>query len=88
MDLVIEPTGTVRCIYAEQIDISCLGPPLIVRASHVEPDATGHWWADLAPVGGPRLGPYSGRTQALDAEQRWLEANWLLISQPKESHDG
>jgi hypothetical protein len=31
----------------------------------------------LAPVGGPRLGPYSLRSQALTAEQTWLEAHWL-----------
>ena len=40
------------------------------RASHVEPDADGRWWADLSPVAGPRLGPFEVRSAALDAEPR------------------
>ena len=27
------------------------------RASHVEPDAEGYWFAAMGPVGGPALGP-------------------------------
>jgi hypothetical protein len=38
---------------------------------------TGWWWADLSRVRGPRLGPFDLRSQALLAEQNWLEANWL-----------
>ena len=39
MDLLISPDGTVRAIYAEDIDLAVLGRPVITRASHVEPDA-------------------------------------------------
>ncbi|MCI0640167.1 MAG: hypothetical protein L0Y70_13925 [Gemmataceae bacterium] len=49
----------------------------VERASHVEPDPVGHWWADLAPVGGPLLGPFDRRSEALQAESTWLETNWL-----------
>jgi hypothetical protein len=77
MRLLIDPTGTVRCVYAEAIDLSALGTPLIRRASHVEPDKGGQWWADLCPVRGPRLGPFPSRTPALEAERAWLEAHWL-----------
>ena len=37
MHLVVEPTGRVRAIYAEEVDLATLGAPVITRASHVEP---------------------------------------------------
>ncbi|MHB1425758.1 MAG: hypothetical protein ACYC3I_21530 [Gemmataceae bacterium] len=77
MELLIRPGGEVRCVYGEAIDLLVLGPPHITRASHVEPDEQGRWWADLSPVHGPRLGPFRQRTQALDAEQEWLGRSWL-----------
>jgi hypothetical protein len=45
----------------------------IERASHLDPDAKGQWWADLSPVHGPTLGPFAQRSDALAAEVRWLE---------------
>jgi hypothetical protein len=80
MDLIVRPDGTIRAIYAEEIDLCILGHPVIVRASHVEPDAAGRWIADLTPVNGPVLGPFDRRSDALAAEQSWLEANWLISS--------
>jgi hypothetical protein len=80
MDLVVLPDGTVRAVYAEDINLGVLGRPMIARASHVEPDEQGHWIADLTPVSGPILGPFCQRSQALAAEQTWLEANWLIRS--------
>ncbi len=77
MQLVISPGGTVRCIYDEAIEVAALGQPEIQRASHVEPDGRGQWIADLAPVGGPKLGPFSRRSEALEAERQWLEVHWL-----------
>jgi hypothetical protein len=44
----------------------------ITRASHVEPDAEGYWWADMGPSGGPVLGPFTSRSAALGAERGWL----------------
>ncbi len=77
MEILIDPKGTVRCIYAEAIDLAVLGAVSIERASYVEPDAIGQWCASMAPLGGPRLGPFALRSEALAAEQRWLTANWL-----------
>lgn len=77
MRLVVEPGGQVRCLYGEAVDLAALGVLSIRRASHVEPDCQGAWWADLSPLGGPRLGPFALRRQALAAEQTWLEHNWL-----------
>jgi hypothetical protein len=51
-----------------------LGCSTTARASHVEPSGEG-WKADLFPVGGPVLGPFTRRDQALTAEVEWLTAN-------------
>jgi hypothetical protein len=77
MDLVVDPCGRVRAVYAEDLDLSRLGRLSIDRASHVEPDASGRWHADLSLVGGPVLGPFARRSEALAAEAAWLEAHWL-----------
>jgi hypothetical protein len=77
VQLVINADGTVRCIYVEELDLTALGPLAITRASHVEPDRCGQWLADLSPVGGPILGPFLKRSQALAAEQVWLNDRWL-----------
>ena len=78
MQLVIENSGCVRCVYGEAIDLSELGRLDIRRGSHVEPTSDGSWVADLLPVDGPQLGPFTTRSQALDAEREWLEAHWLV----------
>jgi hypothetical protein len=77
MQLVIEPAGSVRCLYGEAIDLAALGPLAIRRGSHVEPTADGRWLCDLSPVAGPVLGPFGCRSEALAAEVNWLEAHWL-----------
>jgi hypothetical protein len=77
MWLRVDPGGQVACVYGEAIDLAALGAVVIRRASHVEPDPEGKWWADLAPVGGPLLGPFARRSEALSAEAEWLEAHWL-----------
>ena len=80
MDLVIDLTGNAKAIYSETIDLPALGPIRITRASHVEPDEQGCWLADLGPVGGPVLGPFRLRSEALESEQIWLEIQWLVIT--------
>jgi hypothetical protein len=89
MNLIIESGGRVRGIYGEAIDLATLGSPQITRASQVEPDQRGRWLADLSPVGGPVLGPFGRRSEALQAELVWLEENWLgrRHSPPKSEED-
>lgn len=71
--LVVDSQGCIRCLYDEAVDLTSLGTFSIRRASHVEPDGQGQWWADLAPMQGPRLGPFALRSAALAAEEAWLE---------------
>ena len=77
MVILINPSGCVRAVYGEAIDLAAIGPLVISRASRVEPDTSGRWTADLSPVGGPVLGPFDLRSQALAAEAAWLEDHWL-----------
>ncbi|MCE2728153.1 MAG: hypothetical protein LW698_15525 [Planctomycetaceae bacterium] len=72
MELIVGVDGVARCIYDDALDLRELGKLQITRASHVEPDAEGYWWADMGPVDGPVLGPYGSRTEALGAEREWL----------------
>ena len=72
MQMVIHSDGNVACLYGEAIDLRLLGRLRIERASYVEPDQEGNWYADLAPVAGPRLGPFPQRAEALTAEEAWL----------------
>ena len=81
MELVVGCDGGVRCIYDDALDLRELGKLQITRASHVEPDAEGYWWADMGPSGGPVLGPFRSRTEALRAERVWLNARHLSTHQ-------
>jgi len=83
MDLLIDSAGRVRCIYGEAVDLHELGQLTIRRGSQVEPTAAGRWTADLSPVNGPVLGPFTTRTAALDAELEWLGRHWLVTSEPE-----
>ena len=76
-ELVVQANGTIRLVYDEALQLEEFGPLEIQRASHVEPNPEGAWTADLSPVGGPRLGPYALRSDALEAERNWLSENWL-----------
>ncbi len=72
----ISPTGQISFVYDDALrGLMGAGKATIARASHVEPNADGMWEADLSPVGGPKLGPFTKRTQALRAERDWLHAN-------------
>lgn len=76
-ELLILDDGTVRSIYTDALDFRALAEDLgasleIRRASHVEPTSAGLWEADLSPAGGPLLGPFALRQEALDAEVAWL----------------
>ena len=75
MDLVIRPNGDVTTLYTELLDLSALGAVNIARASHVESDQSGQWFADV--IDGPKLGPFPRRSEALAAEVAWLTEHRL-----------
>ena len=85
MQIIIQPDGNAKCVYDEAIDVNELGVVAISRGSHVEPDVRGTWVADMSPVGGPTLGPFHCRSEALMAERRWLEV-YLLEATPSPQH--
>ena len=76
-DVIVLAGGIVRCLYDEHIELASLGQLRINRASYVEPDDGGQWWADLSPVRGPTFGPFTRRSQALAAEIDWLAIHRL-----------
>lgn len=73
MQLIVKADGVIECVYDELIDLARFGHLQIRRASYVEPDPEGNWYADLGPSGGPHLGPFASRSLALQAERAWLE---------------
>ncbi len=81
MQMIVQPGGSVRCLYGEELALDTLGRLSIARGSHVEPTPDGQWTADLSPVNGPVLGPFRSRSEALSAERRWLEEHWLIPAQ-------
>lgn len=71
--LSIESNGDIRFVWDDSLEsLRDEGRTKIERASHVEPTPDGRWIADMSPVGGPVLGSFSTRGQALDAEREWL----------------
>ena len=82
--ILINRQGDVVYVYSDRIDgafekAGFTGVPR--RASYVEPGPDG-WTADLSKVAGPALGPFTTRSEALDAEITWLETS--LHSIPEE----
>ena len=77
MILSISRSGEVRAIYQDDFDWRSLGRPLIQRASQVEPDPRGLWFANLSLSGGPKIGPFVRRADAIAAEVAWLEKHRL-----------
>lgn len=93
MKITFEVDGRIKFIYDDTVAevMREVGGKLNVkRASHVEPTVCDlyeggpkfdGWQADMSPVGGPVLGPYGTRGQALDAERNYLVS--LDIPRPR-----
>jgi hypothetical protein len=74
VSITITADGNLRFIWDDSLaELVSAGIPTISRASHVEANDRGEWSADLNPVGGPVLGSFPLRSEALAAERRWLE---------------
>lgn len=86
MELLVWPDGEVTTLYTELLDLAALGALNIARASQVEPDATGQWFAHV--IDGPKLGPFSRRSEALAAEVAWLTEHRLHSPHQSPLHSG
>jgi len=53
------------------------GSSSISRASHVEPNPDNSWSADMSPIGGESLNGFETREDALKAEVKWINDNYL-----------
>ena len=76
LNVTIDANGNARFIYNDHLaGLLEHGRAHVERASHVEPDANGGWFADMSPSGGPKLEGFRLRSEALAAEVAWLEQN-------------
>ena len=78
--LDISNDGVVTFIWDDDLGPALLdeGAGQIRRASNVEPTPSGQQWVvDLSPSGGPTIGPFRRRGDAIAEEIEWLEANAL-----------
>lgn len=73
---MIDLDGTINMIYDDSSrELMDNGKLSITRVSNVEPNEKGEWLATLS--NGVILGPYRLRTDALDAEVKYIEENLL-----------
>jgi len=78
-EIAVTTDGRLRFIWTDELsELIHVGTPTIKRASDVEPLPDGRWIADLSRCGGPVLGPFWKRNEALAAEAAWLRANRLF----------
>jgi hypothetical protein len=76
MLIEVRPDGSMKMLYDDSLkSLMDEGKTEVARASDVEPDGKGGWTADLTRVGGPVLGPFPLREDALTAEKEWLWNN-------------
>ena len=76
MKILIDKHGNAHHIYNDDFKLDKLKQYLICRASEVEPGQNG-WYVDMSKVKGPLLGPFKRRDEAIAAEIKWLEENYL-----------
>lgn len=70
----VDSAGQLRFVFDDRArELLTLGDASIQRASHVEPTVDCRWTADLGPIGGPVLGPFDSRGEALAAEVAEIE---------------
>ena len=81
MDLLVLPDGTVRAIYAEDIDLtrtsappSSAGPAM---SSRIPTGGGSPTWARSAARSSDRS---TGEARRWPPKLQWLEANWLMAS--------
>jgi len=82
IEIIVDADGNIRMIYDDNVTpvLAEQGDLKVKRASHVEPSEEGLGWvADLSPVNGPCLSPFTRRKDALKAELEWLGSHNVPI---------
>ncbi len=82
LQITVTKEGRLLFVWDDTLQpLLSLGRASIRRVSHVEPmstnvpvDMVNRWSADLSPIGGPWLGPFDLREQALEAERDFLNS--------------
>jgi hypothetical protein len=75
--IVIRSNGTAEWVHADELNfLKAASPTSTRRVSDVEPEGDS-WTADMNRVGGPLLGPFPTREEALRAERLWLDAEYF-----------
>lgn len=74
MKVLITPSGKIRAVYSDQIELRDLGPCEIRRAASVEPTSNG-MWEILSPEGKFLFGNYWKREDALRMETEIVESD-------------
>lgn len=76
--ILIGPDGMLSFVYDDQLQpLMEAGNRSVKRASRVEPTREGEWMVDLDLVGGPQLGPFRLRGEAIQAEMDWLKSRLM-----------
>jgi len=78
---LLEAVGEVKIRRASHVDVPGDLRPAAIAALEAAgvPIVHNQWYVDLAPSGGPVLGPFPVRDDALAAELKWLEDNHCPI---------
>ena len=78
IELLIDLSGDVRCLYTEVIDLSQLGELHVERASHVEFDDENQTWTVRLPNNGKVIGTgFKSRRDAINHEVEHLNKFYL-----------
>jgi hypothetical protein len=75
--IIIRPNGTAEWVHADELNfLKAASPTSTRRVSDVEPEGDS-WTADMHRIGGPLLGPFLTREEALRAERLWLDIEYF-----------
>ena len=80
--ITFTPDGTGHGLYTEALDLSCIGPLSIRRATRIEFDGQAQYWRVYLAYGRFALFNSPSREECLGWERRYLE------SQEEMKHDG
>ena len=78
IEVSIDEDGGAKAIYSDELaEYFAETGAKITRASSVEPGLDGKWTVDLTVSGGPVVGGFRLRDDALKYEVEWLKENYL-----------